>query len=717
MKLVKAEIKDFRLLKDLVLDFSTNPKKPLTVIRAANESGKTTTETALLWGLYGSNALPGRGSDYPLHPSDSLSKDKKRIEVSVEIEFETTEVVNPGKPSERNETHRYRLIRKCLERIDDFGRFERSGENATLFEVTPRGVEQIEHDRVQTVIEHSMPVALKDVYFTDGDRAMSFIEQAATQGVKRQRVRDAVEALLGLETLEKTIKHLNSIANKFSKQIDSTDYAAELERLNDQIESLDEDLEQWKNSHRHEEETLREGQKRLIEVEKKIEELLKLGDKEKLVRNLDECRKSIDRNTGAAERALVQVSGILRSRDLSASVIGDVATKGFDILNTLSQKKQLPKVNIPILEELLERDKCFCGESLRVEDDASHVRRDHIRSSIEESREADAQSEAASSLFYSVRSEVFGKTAANAWLCKYNEAYRDYAERSDDIRRYEAEYEEIQKEINTIDDTNLDVYRDTRDAIKKKIDASRMNIGALTAQIRDAEDRRVDRAADRERVEKKLHKTGVSTSKLDSARLCATVFERVFERMRNEEVRNVSMEMNRIFKAMIGSRPEENDLTLITKAELTEEFDIKVFGPKGHELNPDTDLNGASRRAITLAFILALTKVSKVEAPNVIDTPLGMMSGYVKQSVLLRLLEEGSQVVLFLTHDEIKGVEEILDKKAGVVFTLTNPAHYPTMLVHIPPVADARVLRCECDHRRSCVICERKEGIVAGMLS
>ena len=32
-----------------------------------------------------------------------------------------------------------------------------------------------------------------------GDSAMSFIEAAATRGVKRKRVSDAIEALLGLD--------------------------------------------------------------------------------------------------------------------------------------------------------------------------------------------------------------------------------------------------------------------------------------------------------------------------------------------------------------------------------------------------------------------------------------------------------------------------------------------------------------------------------------
>ena len=40
MKLISAHFKNFRLLKDLSLDFSTDSDKPLTVIRAANETGK-----------------------------------------------------------------------------------------------------------------------------------------------------------------------------------------------------------------------------------------------------------------------------------------------------------------------------------------------------------------------------------------------------------------------------------------------------------------------------------------------------------------------------------------------------------------------------------------------------------------------------------------------------------------------------------------------------
>ena len=58
MKLIRAEFENFRLLRDLTLDFSTD--KTLTVIRAENETGKTTILNGLLWALYGDNSLPNR---------------------------------------------------------------------------------------------------------------------------------------------------------------------------------------------------------------------------------------------------------------------------------------------------------------------------------------------------------------------------------------------------------------------------------------------------------------------------------------------------------------------------------------------------------------------------------------------------------------------------------------------------------------------------------
>ena len=93
----------------------------------------------------------------------------------------------------------------------------------------------------------------------------------------------------------------------------------------------------------------------------------------------------------------------------------------------------------------------------------------------------------------------------------------------------------------------------------------------------------------------------------------------------------------------------------------------------------------------------------------------GMMSGYVKRSVLNTAIRESSQIILFLTRSEIADCEEILDAHAGQVITRTNPTHYPRMLVHDPDVDERTILRCECNHRKECNVCQRRRESEAEM--
>ena len=708
MQIIRAEVRNFRLLKDLELDFSLDSEKSLTVIRAANESGKTTCKTALLWGFYGNAALPGNGRTYPLFPSD-LKGIKQSIEVSVEIDFESEQIQSGQRGREYIESKRYRLQRSCIEYSNDI---LREDESVSLFELNSEGTLKVPDGRVSEIIENCLPQSLKDVYFTDGDSAMSFIEAAATQGVKRKRVSSAIKALLGLDLLESTNRQLGGVAKTLSAKVGDGSTKKQLEKLNDRISGWEEDLTEWENEREVSQKEKDSSSTKLEKIDRDIEDTLKLGDKEKLVNRKKELQLNLKRNRNGEKVALEDLSKLINSKNLSAALVSKPAIKGKNVLDSLSNRKQLPRVNIPILEELLDQDECFCGADLSKKSDTSLNLRKKIENKITESREADRVQEVATSLFYSVRSESFGQERARRWLEEYGIRSRSLAELQANIGANRSEAKKLEVEIDAIGNTPLIELRELRRKLQNKMDTLLVKVGRLESKISDVSKRKSDALSERSRIEGKVFRSDMGSKELSIARLVENVFQQVYEKLINEELKVVSKEMNRIFLGMIGSDPEQNRLTLITESELTDDFDILVYGPNRHKLDPDQDLNGASRRAITLAFILALTKVSRVEAPNVIDTPLGMMSGFVKRSVLSRSISEGSQIVLFLTHDEINGVEDILDDKAGKVYTLTNPAHYPRMLANEPTVSDSRIVRCECDHRSFCKICKRIELII-----
>ena len=141
MRIIRAEFQNFRLLRDLELQFSMDPKRKLTVIRAANETGKTTILNALQWALYGDNALPNKGEDYRLHPIDWDDSEKTRVPVTVTVDFELTRL-RKG-PSGPIETRRnYRIVRSAFEEVHGKN-WQRSASTVKLFEMGDQGASAI----------------------------------------------------------------------------------------------------------------------------------------------------------------------------------------------------------------------------------------------------------------------------------------------------------------------------------------------------------------------------------------------------------------------------------------------------------------------------------------------------------------------------------------------------------------------------------------------
>ena len=190
----------------------------------------------------------------------------------------------------------------------------------------------------------------------------------------------------------------------------------------------------------------------------------------------------------------------------------------------------------------------------------------------------------------------------------------------------------LEVQIDQLPDTDIQGLRDTLRDHERQRDRFRDIRVRNETRLETLREEARDLARQRDKLLREEEKGAHIRAELKVIQDVEGALRKSYERITNDELAKVSDLMNTFFLEMIGSDPEQG--AIIQRAEISPEFDILVYGPNDRTLNPDRDLNGASRRALTLAFILALTKVSGVEAPNVIDTPLGTMSGYVKRSVL-----------------------------------------------------------------------------------
>lgn len=702
MKLIRARFQNFRLLQDLELEFSTDSTKKLTVVRAENETGKTTILNGLQWALYGDDALPGKGRDFRLHPIDWDESRGDSVLISVEVDFETTKS-REGNKGLIETRENYRIIRSASETVDGAD-YSRTPSTVRLLNLTEIG--SVSEKSPEVRIREELPPELREVFFTDGDRALSFIEASTSVAEKRKLVKQAIRSLLGLGVIENALKHVAKTATEVNKAVRDFDSDGELAQIFARLERKEREIEELGvkiNDSTTQSEAF--DQKR-TEIRKEIEAALVKGNRDELQREISQVERQLKTVRTQLANARVEHSKLFRNLYLSCDLLSTILESSLGQLNALHDQGKIPSATIPVLAERLENSTCICGESLAPHSIDGKRRRNHIQCLIDDSKRADDLQLRITELYYS-------SSSLHVNDLRWATLYHEVADRRDELTLMQDEHERKHKalEIQLDQLPNIDIqglraterdYKNQRERFMN--DAIRYETQRETL-VNEVEHLKVQR----DKLLRKRRRNERIIARLDVVKDIKQVLDNSYDRIVNEELNKVSKLMNRIFLEMIGADPEQG--AIVQRTTISREFDILVYGVNNRTLNPDRDLNGASRRALTLAFILALTKVSEVQAPNVIDTPLGMMSGYVKEAVLKTTIRESSQLVLFLTRSEIADCEEILDADAGRVITLSNSAHYPRMLVNDPQIRERKVMQCECSHREECTLCQRQTDI------
>lgn len=706
MRLISAEFRNFRLLRDVKVCFGTGTERKLTVIRGANDSGKTTFLLGLQWVLYGDNALPNAGRNFRLYPVDwDVDRDGGQVEVSAVLEFEKTFRRKTGANKVSESRQRYRLERSVVEAVSGDER-TRVSSTVKLLAEHPEGW-RTEAEPVAW-INQELPDELREVFFMDGDRALGFIQASGSGATSRKKVEDAIRSLLGLGIIDNALRHITTTRRAVNRKAKKIGGDERLEQVSSRLVDLGAMLDQLEEDKSNVSGDLRDVNERISELQEELAVTLQKGDRQDLEDQMNHTRRELKRVHQEGDKASMDHAELFCGMDVAVGLLAPALGPALGILGEMHSDGRIPSATIPVLRDRLDVGECICGESLRVGDKLGEARRSVIERLIEENQRSDQVGEVVTELYYwsSGLGDERGAGGAS-WTRKFTAC----AATREDIKQRREEcgrrVRRLEKEIDGLPDTDV---RGLRDAIRGYEDRQRQlqrmeGEFAATIELRGEEFRELER--DRDRLLKVRDRGKKLSAEVDVVRDLENVLLASKQRMANDELARVSESMNGSFSRMIGVDPEQK--AIVHRAEISESFDIVVVGPEGRRLSPDKDLNGASRRALTLAFILALAKVSGVKAPNVIDTPLGMASGYVRRAILRLAIEESRQLVLLLTHDEIRGCEDVIDECADVVVTFTNPAHYPVMLVNEPEQEVGGVVLCTCNHRTTCQMCVRQD--------
>lgn len=705
MKLKRVEFRNFKLLDGVVINFSTDRDHPLTVVRAENGSGKTSILWGLAWAFYGDAGLPFKNARLS---STSLQRSVTTT-VQVIVDFEHD-------PDGFGDTGDYVLTRSIDETAGDGDHVEHGPMRTQLILRTPAGEELVPGDAT-AILERFVPSRLKDTFLTDGDRVQHFISGTVAAKERQHNVHQAIKALLGLDGLETVEDDIEKVAKEFRRAM-AANSGEDVKIAADELGQCEDKLAAERELRLGAETTRSRIEEQIAATEKDLSMITGHGDLDQVNAEISSAKAA----KVAAERDAADLNNQIRnlfksSEDVSWAIAGEALMAGHTVLDELREQGVIPGSSIGVIKDRLEMGECICGE--RLIEGSEH--REHVLQLLDEQAKISEERERLSETYHRTRAglETFrsiGGDGLDLWTQRsvLLDRHTEISERVKEYDRKVRQGEERRAGINEDDVARLTTRLATN---RRDLTEQSEGIGALDRAISDLEDQQSVLRSRYEKAQNAAKADGASKNRFDIAEDLRKVVDSTLGILKNEHVANVSTRMNEIFMEIVGSDPKSVG-AVFNRVYLTDKFDIVVEAvvpddSEARTLDTDYEVNGASQRALTLAFIWALMEVANTIAPRVIDTPLGMTAGSVKRRMveaITRPAEEKGldyQVVLLLTRSEIRDIEDILVDRSGAYVTLTCSKDYPIDLVRQWEVTEPTIRHCGCTHREFCDTCER----------
>jgi DNA sulfur modification protein DndD len=700
MKLHRVELRNFKLLDGVILEFSSDSNKPLTVVRAENGSGKTSLLWALAWAFYGDEGLPSKRS--------RLTSTRRPAGIPTTVQV----IVDFEHDPDGLGVNQYVLTR-TLEETPGDGDEVQHGPMITNLVVRKAAGDEPVPGNADAVLEQFVPRRLKDVFLTDGDKVQRFISGTVATKERQLNVHQAIRALLGLDRLEEIEEDLLAVEKQFRKEMADSG--------GQDVQQAQTSLDECENQLADENAKRDSATAKRIKIdedidglEKRLSEIQGHGDLDAINIELAQAKNDLRLADEDAASLLESIRTLFKSsEDLSWSLAGEPLRHGQKVLSDLADRGIIPGSSIGVLRDRLDQGICICGESL-VEGDQH---RTHVLELVDQQSKVSEEQERLTATFHRTRAGLDNFKAACAdgrdfWSVrpKLLQRHSEIVDRAKDAHQRVTTADAKRSAIN--EDEILRCTSRLQQARKDLIEGSE-EIGGLDREITALGEKRMVLANRYEVAQKAAKSDAKSRHRHEIAKDLKDLVSESLEVLKTEHIQAVSDRMNTIFMEIVGSSPELAG-AVFQGVHLTDSFDIVVDAGNKRTLDTDYEVNGASQRALTLAFIWALMEISATVAPRVIDTPLGMTAGGVKRRMVQAITEPVKshgldyQVVLLLTRSEVRDIESLLDERAGSYVTLSCSKDFPAELVNDWGTDEPTIRACTCSHRQFCETCGRR---------
>ncbi len=501
-------------------------------------------------------------------------------------------------------------------------------------------------------IKFLLPSDISHFFFFDAEQLDEFFKEGSAKRVKK-----GVVDVSQISLLHQTISHLEVLHGNVRRATQGI--SPQTDRINRELGEVEEKLRGCKEALS----TLDQNQRGIQDNLDEIQQRFRASTIEE-VRRFEESRERLDGQIRDYESQLdglrEQAVACLRETGPLVYAFEAIKTTKKLIQEQVALGKLPLKIRSLFFEDLLAQGRCVCGQELAKGSDASI----QIQSHLEKATQSDYLSEAET-----------GKYVVNHILRGTSELVEKQRNLGKEIHALEGTIEETKRQL-----------RELSEKIEKYGEINLEEIKVLEQQHvqYQEEQRKNNQEIGRKQVEEKF--LGKELSRLNGE------LERAVKKDQKQKdlgrrlglctealqaLNEIRSEMLSEVRSKIQQKTEEYFLDLIWKkatykrVSIDDNFQINVLNVR--DMPSLGTLSAGERQVLALAFMAALSSISGFDAPVIIDTPTGRISGVPRENIAESLpgYLADTQVTLLMTDTEFtEPVQVRLNERIGQEYSL-----------------------------------------------
>jgi len=627
------EIENFRpYFGKQTLSFSTSSSKPVTIVEAPNNWGKTSVYEAIKWCLYDSWPDPTvRDVSINEEAINNYNSTNTRFRVAVTIDIE-------------HEKQNFRMTRW----FDYSDKVNVNNPSSNFYVSGTKDGKDIKLDHVQDhqlFINNLLPEEVSRYFIVDGDDFKAFINPTGN------KTKEAIEQLLNLKIFERARDHLSTLDKEAKTELARKSGSKDSKKLADNIKKADEEIEKLKEKEEKLSEDKNLAYSQWKRYDEKLQEVTLSAQNQGQLELLKGKVKTVkDQKKFIINECSKRVSNIHYFKLFR--VLNNAYTK----LGEIREPLDISPFDKPLLEDIVKLcDKkghvdCICGSSIKKDD----INYKAILKKLETLKGVSQKNEILA-LQMQLKDVRFASQTQKKEIEDFEVA----------ILKADQNLETIESEINKL---------------RAKVDEqAAKNAAALAKQVSDAskvyENLKLDHNALVERIKvinesveedrKELEKTIVTDERTKKLALKSELLndsynalEKTYDVYRLKKKKELQKKVQEIlFKLLTADK-------LFEKFTIDDDYEYDVLNKLGASWK--RRMSNGQKKVLGVSFVAGLKNVANEDAPYIIDSPLNAVDREHQMNYASVLPDLSSQLILFVTDAELqKQTSSILQPKVG----------------------------------------------------